>query len=62
MNFKQCKANQCVWKEDGLVIIVYVDDYLISGNSKNEVDRTVEELKKRFDIADEGTTVEEYLW
>eukprot|EP00957_Ditylum_brightwellii_P151500 11537145-Ditylum_brightwellii.AAC.1 len=61
MNFKQCEADQCVWKKDGLVIIVYVDDFLIFGNSKDEVDRTVDELGKRFDITNEGTTVEEYL-
>eukprot|EP00957_Ditylum_brightwellii_P109574 8357192-Ditylum_brightwellii.AAC.1 len=61
MGFKQCEADQCVWKKDGLVIIVYVDDCLIFGNSKDEVEKIVEELGKRFDITDEGTTVEEYL-
>eukprot|EP00957_Ditylum_brightwellii_P089588 6823585-Ditylum_brightwellii.AAC.1 len=59
MGFKQYDADQHVWKKDGLVIIVYADDYLIFGNSKDEVNRIVEELGKRFDITDEGTTVEE---
>eukprot|EP00957_Ditylum_brightwellii_P056511 4284333-Ditylum_brightwellii.AAC.2 len=61
MGSKQCKAEQCAWKNDGLVIIVYVDDCLIFGNSKDEVDKVVEELRRRFDITYEGTTVEEYL-
>eukprot|EP00957_Ditylum_brightwellii_P047770 3628878-Ditylum_brightwellii.AAC.1 len=61
MGLKQCEANQYVWKKDGLVIIVYVDNCLIFGNSKDNVDKVVEKLRKRFDIADEGTTVEEYL-
>eukprot|EP00957_Ditylum_brightwellii_P078844 5995311-Ditylum_brightwellii.AAC.1 len=59
MGFKQCEADQCVWKKGGLVIIVYVNYCLIFGNSKDEVDKVVEELRKRFDITDEGTTVEE---
>eukprot|EP00957_Ditylum_brightwellii_P169816 12925695-Ditylum_brightwellii.AAC.1 len=61
MGFKQCEADHCVWKKDGLVIIVYVDDCLIFGNSKDEVDKIVEELGKRFDITDEVTNAEEYL-
>eukprot|EP00957_Ditylum_brightwellii_P081853 6226522-Ditylum_brightwellii.AAC.3 len=61
VSFKQCEADQCVWKKDGLVIIVYVDNCLIFGNSKDEVEKIVEKIGKRFDITDKGTTVEEYL-
>eukprot|EP00957_Ditylum_brightwellii_P155298 11822222-Ditylum_brightwellii.AAC.1 len=61
MGFKQCMADQCVWKRDSIVIIVYVDDCLIFGNEKGEVDSIVEMLGKIFDITDEGETIEEYL-
>eukprot|EP00957_Ditylum_brightwellii_P178193 13572574-Ditylum_brightwellii.AAC.2 len=30
-------------------------------HSKDDADKVVEELRKRFDITDEGTTVAEYL-
>eukprot|EP00957_Ditylum_brightwellii_P130263 9937040-Ditylum_brightwellii.AAC.2 len=61
MGLKQCETDQCVWKKDDLVIIVYVDNCLMFRNSKDEVDNIVEELGKRFDITDEGITVKEYL-
>eukprot|EP00957_Ditylum_brightwellii_P033922 2570359-Ditylum_brightwellii.AAC.2 len=61
MGFKKCEADQCVWKKGGLVIIVCVDDCLSFKNSKDEVDKVLEVLKKRCDITDEGTAVEEYL-
>eukprot|EP00957_Ditylum_brightwellii_P056609 4291001-Ditylum_brightwellii.AAC.1 len=58
MGFRQCEADQCVWKKDGVVIIVYVDDCLIFGNTKELVDDIVTALGKQFDITDEGETVE----
>eukprot|EP00957_Ditylum_brightwellii_P177490 13518748-Ditylum_brightwellii.AAC.1 len=58
---KDFEADQCLWKNDGMVIIVYVDDCIIFGNSKDEVDKVVQELRRRFNITDEGTSVEEYL-
>eukprot|EP00957_Ditylum_brightwellii_P071855 5461155-Ditylum_brightwellii.AAC.1 len=61
MGFKQCLADQCVWKKDSIVIIVYVDDCLVFGNEKGDVDSTVEMLGRLFDITDEGETIEEYL-
>eukprot|EP00957_Ditylum_brightwellii_P158606 12072407-Ditylum_brightwellii.AAC.1 len=61
MGFKQCVADQCAWKRDGIIIIVYVDDCLVFGNDKGKVDEVVMERSKRFEITDEGETVEEYL-
>eukprot|EP00957_Ditylum_brightwellii_P136911 10441498-Ditylum_brightwellii.AAC.1 len=34
MGFKQYIANQCVWKKDAIVIIVYVDDCLVFANNR----------------------------
>eukprot|EP00957_Ditylum_brightwellii_P190767 14522770-Ditylum_brightwellii.AAC.1 len=61
MGFKQYKVDQCVWKKDGLAIIVHVDDCLIFGSSKDEANKVVKDLRKRFDITDDSTTIEAYL-
>eukprot|EP00957_Ditylum_brightwellii_P013783 1038588-Ditylum_brightwellii.AAC.2 len=61
MGFKQCLADQCVWKRDGIIIIVYVDDCLFFGNDKEKVDAVVLDISKRFKITAEGETIEEYL-
>eukprot|EP00957_Ditylum_brightwellii_P043313 3282820-Ditylum_brightwellii.AAC.1 len=61
MDFKQCVADQCVWKRDGIIIIVHVDDCLVFGNDKWKVDEVVMEIGKRFEVTDEGEIIEEYL-
>eukprot|EP00957_Ditylum_brightwellii_P207487 15353199-Ditylum_brightwellii.AAC.1 len=40
---------------------MYVDDCQIFANSKEEADEVVRELKRNFDITDEGETIEQYL-
>ena len=61
MGFRKCQSDQCVWMKDGAVIVVYVDDCLIFANEDNTVIELIAELKGKFDITDEGDTVEEYL-
>ena len=61
MGFRQCQSDQCVWMKDGVVIVVYVDDCLIFANEDNSVIELIAELKRKFDITDEGDMVEEYL-
>eukprot|EP00957_Ditylum_brightwellii_P088572 6746289-Ditylum_brightwellii.AAC.1 len=34
MGFKQYEADSCAWKKNGLVIIVYIDQYLVLGTPK----------------------------
>eukprot|EP00957_Ditylum_brightwellii_P088174 6715986-Ditylum_brightwellii.AAC.1 len=58
---QKCVADQCVWKRDGIIIIEYVGDYLVFGNDKGKVDEVVMEMSKRFEITDEGETIEEFL-
>ena len=47
--------------KDGAVIVVYVDNCLIFANEDNTVIELISELKGKFNITDEGDTVEEYL-
>eukprot|EP00957_Ditylum_brightwellii_P089370 6804683-Ditylum_brightwellii.AAC.1 len=61
MGFKQCQADQCIRKRDGVIIIVYVDDCLILADNKQVADKIVDKLGKKFDITDEGETIEGYL-
>eukprot|EP00957_Ditylum_brightwellii_P135413 10325086-Ditylum_brightwellii.AAC.1 len=61
MGFKQGVTDQCVWKRDGIIITVYVDDCLVFGNDIEKVDGVAMEISKRFEITDEGETIEEYL-
>eukprot|EP00957_Ditylum_brightwellii_P040558 3069584-Ditylum_brightwellii.AAC.1 len=61
MGFTQCQADQCVFKKDEIIIIVYIDDCLVFADSKEESDAVVEELNKNFDTADEGKSIEQYL-
>eukprot|EP00957_Ditylum_brightwellii_P185803 14146315-Ditylum_brightwellii.AAC.1 len=49
------------WEHLASGLEVYVDDCLLFGNSKDDMGKVVEELRKKFDITDEGITVEEYL-
>eukprot|EP00957_Ditylum_brightwellii_P211303 15366023-Ditylum_brightwellii.AAC.2 len=61
MGFKQCNAKMCVFKKDGVIIIVYVNDCLIFANSKEESDEVVRELKRNVDIIYERETIEQYV-
>eukprot|EP00957_Ditylum_brightwellii_P056983 4318688-Ditylum_brightwellii.AAC.1 len=61
MGFKQCQADQCIWKRDGVIIIVYVDNCLIFADNKQVAYKIVDKLGKKFDITDEGETIEKYL-
>eukprot|EP00957_Ditylum_brightwellii_P068141 5172814-Ditylum_brightwellii.AAC.1 len=61
MGFKQCIADQCVWERDSIIIIVCVGDSVVFGNDKEKVDEVVLEISKRFEITDEGETIEKYL-
>eukprot|EP00957_Ditylum_brightwellii_P038102 2881390-Ditylum_brightwellii.AAC.1 len=58
MGFKQCVADQCIWKRYVIIIIVYVDDCLVFVNDKEKVDTLVLDISKQFEITDEGETIE----
>eukprot|EP00957_Ditylum_brightwellii_P077210 5867383-Ditylum_brightwellii.AAC.1 len=61
IEFKQCNADQFVWIKDGIMVVVCVDDCLIFGNKEREIEKLEQDLKSRFDITDEGKTIEKYL-
>ena len=44
----------------GLVALVYVDDVLSFGTSDKMIDKIIRDLKKNFDLSEEGT-VEDFL-
>eukprot|EP00957_Ditylum_brightwellii_P140935 10735519-Ditylum_brightwellii.AAC.1 len=61
LGFKQCNFDQCVWRKEGVFIIVHVDNCCIFANEKHETDKVVKALDGEFDITDEGETIENYL-
>eukprot|EP00957_Ditylum_brightwellii_P090599 6899994-Ditylum_brightwellii.AAC.1 len=61
MGFEQCVGAQGVWKKDGVIIIVHVDNCLVVANEKEDADRLVEGPTKAFGITNEGEIIEDYL-
>lgn len=53
MNFKQSTFDQCLFLKDGIVIITYVDDILLFGESNAKIDEALEGVKSVFDITED---------
>ena len=60
MGFKQCQADQCVFKRGDTIILIYVDDCVILSKNEGSITDIMEELRARYGITDEGK-MEEYL-
>lgn len=53
--FKQSKIDECVYYRGKTLFLVYVDDGILAGPSETDIDVIIAELKKKFDMTDEGT-------
>ena len=58
--FKQSKADECVFYKGSTIFVVYVDDGILIGPNKNEIDDIIISLKENYDLTDEGN-LNEYL-
>ena len=60
LGFHSTEIDQCVFVKDDVIILIYVDDCIIMSKDKDKIIRTMESLKERYAITDEGE-MEEYL-
>ena len=58
--FKQSKADKCVFYKGNTIFVVYVDNGILIGPDKNEIDNIIASLKENYDLTDEGN-LNEYL-
>ena len=54
------ETDQCVFIKEDVILIIYVNDCVILSKDKMKIFRTMESLKTRYSITDEGNR-EEYL-
>ena len=59
--FKQSSINPCLFLKNDMIIVTYVDDCLIFSDSKVKIDNLLNELKKVFNLTDEGEDAKAYL-
>jgi hypothetical protein len=60
MKFKQSTVDECVFYRGSTILLVYVDDAILCGPSKSDIQEILDELGALFDITDEGE-IDDYL-
>ena len=60
MGFHSTETDQCVFVKDDVIILICVDDCVILSKNEDKIIETMELLKKKYAIIDEGN-MEEYL-
>ena len=60
LDFEQTETDQCVFKKDNVIVLIYADDYIINSRTKEGLDETIAAIKENFTITEEGE-LEEYL-
>ncbi|KAI0991951.1 hypothetical protein K3495_g16235, partial [Podosphaera aphanis] len=50
------KSDNCIYRQKiyGIIVVTYVDDFLIIGRDRSKIDKLKEELRKKFDLEDLG--------
>ena len=59
--FQASPHDPCLFHNDKTVLIVYVDDVLIYGKDRNDIQALVDSLNKDFALSDAGEDVHSYL-
>jgi Reverse transcriptase (RNA-dependent DNA polymerase) len=54
LGFQPLDADSSVFCRDGIIIAIYVDDLLLTGASKPDIDKVKDSLKERFKMSDLG--------
>jgi hypothetical protein len=54
LGFQPLDADSSVFCRDGVIIAIYVDDLLLAGASKPDIDKIKDSLKERFKMSDLG--------
>jgi len=58
--FKQSEVDECMFYFNECIILIYVDDTIICGPTKSQVDHVVAVLGTLFDVEDQGN-IDDYL-
>jgi Reverse transcriptase (RNA-dependent DNA polymerase) len=61
LGFTQNKHDHCMFSNQQMVIIVYVDDCLIWGKDKDEIIKVIEQLSREFALTIEGKDIHSNL-
>lgn len=56
LGFIKSKWTNCVYFKKDIILLVYVDDIIIFGKTKGEIDNLIESLKENFDLKILGKT------
>ena len=54
LGFEQTEIDQCVFKKENVIILIYVDDCIINSRTKEGLDETIHAIKKNVTITEEG--------
>ena len=60
LGFTQSKIDECMFVKDNTILLVYVDDAIVTGPSKEEIEEIYDQLDSKFDISYEGD-ITDYL-
>ena len=59
--FKSSKTDPCLFLQNDTIIVTYVDDCLIFSKDKKNIDVLLDNLRKTFQLTDEGSDVNAFL-
>jgi Reverse transcriptase (RNA-dependent DNA polymerase) len=54
LGFRQSVIDECVFYRQGTTFLVYVDDGIIAGPKKEDIDQIIVDLQTMFNVSDEG--------
>ena len=56
LGFTPLKSDQCIYRNDetGIIIVTYVDDFLIIGPNSSQIDMLKKDLQEQFKMEDMG--------
>jgi hypothetical protein len=60
LGFTQSKIDECCYYRNGTIFLVYVDDGILAGPRKEEIDLIIRQLGEKFNLTDEGD-ITDYL-
>ena len=59
--FKKPSIDDCVFYRDNIILIIYMDDRIITFPSSADINQTIRKIGKMFDIKDQ-CTCDNYIW
>jgi Reverse transcriptase (RNA-dependent DNA polymerase) len=60
LGLQQCKEDPCIFWRDGVVIIIYTDDTIVTGANTQAIDQAINDISSLFEITVKDT-VDDFL-